>query len=295
MQLCANDGPLAGRDGRFVNARQIRERLIRESRTNISISVEFSSTSSSFRVSARGELQIAILVETMRREGFELLVSRPEVIYHTESGRKLEPYENLWLEIPQDCLGDVLQSLAARRAEPTSLQHHGNFVHIEAIIPTRGLIGLENYLVNRSSGQAVISHMFKEYAPVTGDIPLRSNGTLVSMAAGTSTAYALDTIQERGKLFIGPGTEVYEGMIVGENARGEDLPVNPTRTKKLTNVRASGSDEAAMLAPPVIMTLEKAIEFISNDEYVEATPNYLRLRKKILNSTERKRSGGRAS
>ncbi|HNR94610.1 MAG TPA: translational GTPase TypA [Kiritimatiellia bacterium] len=295
MQLCANDGPLAGRDGRFVNARQIRERLIRESRTNISISVEFSSTSSSFRVSARGELQIAILVETMRREGFELLVSRPEVIYHTESGRKLEPYENLWLEIPQDCLGDVLQSLAARRAETTSMQHHGNFVHIEAIIPTRGLIGLENYLVNRSSGQAVISHMFKEYAPVTGDIPLRSNGTLVSMAAGTSTAYALDTIQERGKLFIGPGTEVYEGMIVGENARGEDLPVNPTRTKKLTNVRASGSDEAAMLAPPVIMTLEKAIEFISNDEYVEATPNYLRLRKKILNSTERKRSGGRAS
>ncbi|MGD9872655.1 MAG: translational GTPase TypA [Kiritimatiellia bacterium] len=295
MQLCANDGPLSGRDGKFVNARQIRERLIREARTNISISVEFSSTSSTFKVSARGELQIAILVETMRREGFEILVSRPEVIYHTENGRKLEPYENLWMEIPQDCLGDVLQTLAARRAETTSMQHHGNFVHIEATIPTRGLIGLENYLVNRSSGQAVVSHMFKEYAPITGDIPMRNNGTLVSMAHGTATAYALDTIQERGKLFIGPGTEVYEGMIVGENARGEDLPVNPTRTKKLTNVRASGTDDAAMLAPPVIMTLEKAIEFISNDEYVEATPNFLRMRKKILNSTERKRAGSRAA
>ena len=290
MQICANDGPMAGRDGRFVTARQIRERLIRETRTNVSISMEDETTGSAFTVSARGELQIAVMVETMRREGFEVLVSRPEVIYREDNGKKLEPFEELWLEIPNDCLGDVLQGLATRKAVTSNMYHHGDFVHFEAVIPTRGLIGFDNELVNRTSGRAVMSHMFKHYAPVSGDIPLRTTGTLVAIEKGIATAYALDTIQNRGKLFIGPQTEVYGGMIVGENARGEDLPVNPTRTKKMTNIRAAGSDDAVQLAPPVQMTLERAIEFITNDEYVEVTPKHMRLRKKILDAHARRRA-----
>ena len=290
MEIFANDSPTAGRDGKFVTARHIRERLVRETRTNVSISMEDSTSGAGFRVSARGELQIAVMVETMRREGFEVLVSRPEVICREENGKKLEPFEELWLEVPNDCLGDVLQSLATRKAETSNMYHHGDFVHLEGVIPTRGLIGFDNELVNRTSGRAVMSHMFKQYAPVCGDIPLRTTGTLVAMEKGTATAYALDTIQARGKLFIGPQTEVYAGMIVGENARSEDLPVNPTRTKKLTNVRAAGSDDAIQLAPPVQMSLERAIEFIANDEFVEVTPKHMRLRKKILDANARRRA-----
>ena len=290
MQFCVNDGPLAGRDGKFVTARQIRERLTREIRTNVSVGVEDTESGNIFTVSARGEFQIAILAETMRREGYELLVSRPEVIYRHENGKKLEPYENLWLEVPNDCLGDVLQNLASRRAEVIHMEHEGERVKLEAVLPTRGLIGLENYLVNRTSGQAVMSHLFKEYAALGEPIDLRSTGALVSMDNGMATGYALDTLQDRGRLFIGPQEEVYEGMIIGENARSDDLPVNPTRTKQLTNVRASGSDKAIQLEPPIRMSLEKAIEFIGSDEYVEATPNHLRLRKKILNATQRKRA-----
>ncbi|MBU0678247.1 MAG: translational GTPase TypA [Verrucomicrobia bacterium] len=290
MQICVNDGPLAGREGKLLTARHIRERLIRETRTNISLEVSDTSLGSAFKVSARGELQIAVLVETMRREGFELLVSRPEVIYRVEDGRKLEPFETLWLEVTNDALGDILQNLASRKARTVNMEHHGSMVHLESVIPTRGLIGFESFLVNRTSGEAVISHMFKEYAPFCGEIASRNSGTLVSMVGGTATGYALDTIQERGRLFIGPQDEVYEGMIIGENARSEDMPVNPTRTKQLTNVRASGSDKAIMLEPPIRMSLERAIEFISADEYVEATPKKLRLRKKILRATMRKRA-----
>ncbi|MBN1268446.1 MAG: translational GTPase TypA [Kiritimatiellae bacterium] len=294
MQICVNDGPLAGRDGKLVTASRIRERLFREARTNVSISVEGGEKATRFTVRARGELQVAVLVETMRREGFEVLVSRPEVIYREEDGTRLEPYEDLWLEIPQEALGDVLQNLAARCAQTSNMVHHGAFVHLEAVIPTRGLIGLENYLVNRTSGQGVMTHLFRAYAPVGGPLRLRAMGSLVSMVQGVATAYALFAIQERGRLYIGPQTAVYEGMIIGENARPEDLPVNPTRTKKLTNIRAAGSDENIILTPPVQPTLEKAIELIGADEYVEATPHHLRLRKRTLNATQRKRAAQQA-
>ncbi len=290
MQIGVNDGPLAGRDGRYLTARHIQERLIRETRTNISLEYEDTGESNFFTVRARGDLQIAVLVETMRREGYEVLVSRPQVIYRQEAGRTLEPYETLWVELPNEALGDTLQTLASRKARVDHMEHHASMVHLEAVIPTRGLIGFENYLINRTGGGAVMSHMFKEYAPLCGDIPTRTSGTLVAVGPGQSTAYALDTLQERGRLFIGPQEEVYEGMVVGENARSEDLPVNPTRTKQLTNVRASGSDKAIQLEPPVRLSLEKAIEFIAPDEYVEVTPNHLRLRKKILNATQRKRA-----
>ncbi|MFT5125402.1 MAG: GTP-binding protein [Verrucomicrobiales bacterium] len=289
MQFCVNDGPFAGKEGKFVTARAIGDRLIRETRTNVSLEVEESEQLNSYNVSARGELQIAVVVETMRREGFELMVSRPQVIYRYEGDVKLEPYENLWVELPNDNLGDVLQNLAARKAEITNMVHQTETVMLEAIIPTRGLIGFESWLTNTTSGHGISGHLFKEYAKVCGPIPSRNNGTLVCAADGVATGYALDTIQQRGKLFIGPQDDVYVGMVIGENARSEDLPVNPTRTKQLTNVRASGTDKAIMLEPPIKMSLEKALEFISTDEYVEATPKALRLRKKILDPSLRKR------
>jgi GTP-binding protein len=219
-----------------------------------------------------------------------MLVSRPEVILKKEDGKTLEPYETVWLELPNECLGDAMQNLASRKATITDLQHHGSHVGLECDLPTRGLIGFETDLVNLTSGRAVMSHMFKEYAPHCGPIRTRTTGTLVSTDNGVSTAYALDTIQERGKLFIGAGDEVYEGMIIGENPRREDMPVNPTRLKHLTNIRSHGEGKGIMLEPPVKMSLEHAIEYIDWDEFVEATPKNLRLRKRILNATKRKRA-----
>jgi len=290
MHICVNDGPLAGKDGKFITSRQIGERLKRETRTNVTLVVSETDQPNIFEVSARGGLQIAVLVETMRREGFEVLVSRPEVIFHRENGQLMEPFESLWLEIPEECLGDVMQALAQRKGRITNMEHLEGICVLEAIVPTRGLIGFDSLLVNMSSGRAISSHMFHSYAPFAGEIPSRSSGALVAMDEGTATAYALDNIQERGRLFIGPGEDVYEGMVIGENARSGDLPVNPTRAKQLTNVRASGSDKAVVLEPPIRMSLERAIEFIADDEYVEVTPKVTRLRKKILNANMRKRA-----
>ena len=291
MRFGVNDSPMGGREGRFLTARHIRERLERETKTNVSIEVADTEQPNFFAVSARGALQIAILAETMRREGYELLVSRPEVIYREdENGQRQEPYETLWVEAPDDHLGDLLQHLAGRKAIVTRMDHHAHGVQLEATIPTRGMIGLEGSLATLTSGHAVSSHLFKEYGPVSGEIRSRNTGVLVSMERGTATSYALDTLQERGRLFIGPCDQVYEGMIVGENTRLGDMPVNPTRTKHLTNIRAAGADDAIILEPPVEMTLEKAIEFIAQDEYVEVTTSVIRLRKKILNATQRKRS-----
>ena len=290
MQFCVNDGPLAGREGKFLTSRQLRERLYKETRTNISLQVADTDVPNIFLVSARGELQIAILVEQMRREGFEMLVSRPEVIMKREGGQKLEPFESLWVDTPQDKLGDIMQNLAGRKAQITNMHHHGDRVNLEATIPTRGLIGFETDMVNLTSGRAVMSHMFKEYAPHCGPVTSRLSGTLVSMDKGVATAFALDTLQERGKLFIKPGDEVYEGMIVGENPRAEDIPVNPTKEKHLTNMRSQGEGKGIMLEPPMVFSLEHAIEYIAQDEYVEATPKNLRLRKKLLDATQRKRA-----
>jgi len=290
MQFTVNDGPLAGRDGKFVTARHVRERLYKEIRTNISLHVEDTDAPNIFLVSARGEMQIAILVEQMRREGHEVLVSRPEVILRHEGGKTLEPIETLWIEVPNECLGDVLQNIAARKGEVTNMNHHGHGVTVEAVIPTRGLIGFETDLVNLTSGRAAMSHLFKGYEPWRGEIMTRRTGTLVSMENGIATSWALNNIQERGKLFIGPGEDVYEGMIIGENPRAEDMPVNPAKTKHLTNIRSQGEGKGIQLETPLKMSLERALEYIALDEYVEATPKNLRLRKKILNATQRKRA-----
>jgi GTP-binding protein len=296
MQFAVNDGPLAGRDGKLVTARHIRERLYKETRTNISLQVQDTEAAYIFLVSARGEMQIAVLVEQMRREGYEVLVSRPEVILKKDAdGRTLEPFETLWVEVPNECLGDVMQNLAGRKAQITNMQHHPHGVGLECTIPTRGLIGLETDLVNLTSGRGVMSHMFKEYALFSGEITARLTGTLVSMETGIATSWALNNIQERGRLFIGPQEEVYEGMIIGENPRAEDMPVNPAKTKHLTNIRSQGEGKGIQLEPPLKMSLERSLEYIAQDEYVEATPKNLRLRKRILNATQRKRAAMAAS
>ena len=292
MKICVNDGPLAGREGKLLTARQIRDRLIKETRTNVSVLVSDTEIAGHFDVKARGEMQIAVLVEQMRREGFEILVSRPEVIFkREEDGTLLEPLETLYVDVPSENLGDILQSLAGRKAEITNMEHKSHSVLVQAVIPTRGLIGFETDLVNVTKGHGIASHLFKEYGAHKGDIPSRNNGVLVSMEGGTSMAYALDTIQERGRLFIGPQEEIYEGMIIGENARPDDMPVNPCKAKKLTNMRSQGDGKGISLAPPLVMSLERSLEYISPDEYVEVTPKSLRLRKKILDANARKRAG----
>jgi GTP-binding protein len=291
MRILVNDSPFAGREGKFVTARHIKERLVRETRTNVSLEVSDTETAGAFEINARGEMQIAILVEQMRREGYEVMVSRPEVIFHRDAeGELLEPIENLYVEIPNENVGDVMQSLAGRKGEVIGMDHHANRVSMEAVIPTRGLIGFETDLMNLTRGEGLMSHLFREYAPFKGEIEGRNRGVMVSMETGISMAYALNNIQERGKLFIGPQEEVYIGMIVGENARPEDLPVNPCKAKHLTNMRSQGEGKGIQLEAPLKMSLERAIEYIDADEYVEATPKSLRLRKRILDATARKRA-----
>ena len=291
MQFAVNDGPLAGTDGKLVTARHIRERLIKETRTNVALRVEDTDAPNIFNVSGRGEMQIAILVEQMRREGYEVLVSRPEVIYHrAEDGSLLEPIEKLFLEIPKDGMGPILENLANRKADITSMDHHGDQISIEALIPMRGLIGFETDLVNMSRGLGVMSHLFHEYGPDRGEIISRKNGSLISIEDGLATAYALNMNQERGRLFVAPGERIYKGMIVGENARESDIPVNPCKIKHLTNMRSQGDGKGIQLEPPLRMSLERALEYIGPDEFVEATPKNLRLRKKLLDENARKRA-----
>jgi GTP-binding protein len=291
MQFAVNDGPLGGQDGKLVTARHLRERLLKEIRTNISLRVSDTDVPSVFEVRGRGEMQIAILVEQMRREGYEVLVSRPQVIYRRDqNGNLLEPIERLYVDIPKDCMGVVLENLSQRKAEITRLDHHSDRVSLEALIPTRGLIGFETDLVNQTRGLGVMSHLFHEYGPDRGEIVSRNTGSLVSMEDGVATSYALNAIQERGRLFVEPGDQVYAGMIVGENPREGDIPVNPCRTKKLTNIRSVGEGKGIQLEPALRMPLERALEYIGPDEYAEATPHHLRLRKRILDETARKRA-----
>jgi GTP-binding protein len=292
MEFAVNDGPLAGIDGKLVTARHIRERLIKETRTNVALRVADTAAPNIFAVSGRGEMQIAILVEQMRREGYEVLVSRPEVIYRKDkNGNLLEPIEKLFLEIPKEAMGAVMENLAGRKGEIMNMAHHGEEVSIEALIPTRGLIGFETDLVNMTRGLGVMSHLFHEYGPDRGEIAARKNGSLVSMESGEAMAYALNMVQERGRLMVEPGDAIYVGMIVGENARENDIPVNPCKAKRLTNMRSSGDGKGIQLGAPLKMSLERALEYIGPDEYVEATPKNLRLRKKILDENQRKRAG----
>jgi GTP-binding protein len=291
MEFAVNDGPLAGQDGKLVTARHIWERLTKEIRTNVALRVKQTSDPKVFEVAGRGEMQIAILVEQMRREGHEVLVSRPEVIWHKgPNDEMLEPIERLFLEVPQANMGAVLENLAWRKAEIVNMIHHQDQVSIEALIPMRGLIGFETDLVNISRGMGVMSHLFHEYGADRGEIPARKNGSLVSMEDGLATSYALDLVQSRGRLMVEPGDAIYRGMIVGENARDNDIPVNPCKTKHLTNMRSQGDGKGIQLGAPLKLSLERALEYISQDEYVEATPKNLRLRKKILDENLRKRA-----
>jgi GTP-binding protein len=291
MQFAVNDSPLAGNDGKLVTARHIWERLVKEIRTNVALRIAQTEDPKVFNVAGRGEMQIAILVEQMRREGYEVLVSRPEVIYRKDAaGNLTEPIEKLFLEIPKDAMGAVMENLAGRKADIVNMNHHGNDISIEALVPTRGLIGFETDLVNQTRGLGVMSHLFHEYGPDRGDIAARKNGSLVSMEDGEAMAYALNMIQERGRLMVEPGDAVYAGMIVGENARENDIPVNPCKAKKLTNMRSQGDGKGIQLSAPLKLSLERALEYIGPDEYVEATPKNLRLRKKILDENQRKRA-----
>jgi len=288
MVFTINNSPFAGREGQFVTSRDLRARLEKELLTNVSLRVEDTTTTDAFRVLGRGELQLAILIETMRREGYELMVGKPEIVVRTENGRCLEPLELLVIDCPENFIGIVMESLGSRRGEMKKMvNHHSGRVRMEFSIPSRGLIGLRGQLLTDTRGTALIHSLLEGWIEYAGDMALRPTGALVSDRPGPSTAYAIWGIQERGEMFIGPGVEVYEGMIVGENSREEDMNVNITKEKKLTNMRSSTADEAIRLVPPREMTLEKAIEFIADDEYVEVTPKSIRLRKKVLDSKKR--------
>ncbi|WP_395745662.1 translational GTPase TypA [Prosthecobacter sp.] len=289
MQFAVNDGPLAGREGDHVTSRKIRDRLDREQKMNVTISVKDTDTAGIFDVSARGAMQIAVLVEQMRREGFEVLVSRPMVIMKRVNDELVEPFETLYVDVPDDYLGGVMKSISERKGKIEDMSAHNGRTSLQAYVPTRGLIGFEFELMNLTSGHGIHSHLFREYAPHAGPMQTRSTGTLVSTEAGEATSYALDTIQVRGKLFIGAGEQVYDGMIIGENPRADDLPVNPTRSKQLTNFRAAGNDKGIQLTPPIRFSLERAIEYIAPDELAECTPKSIRIRKRILDSNVRQR------
>jgi GTP-binding protein len=290
MIFTINTSPLVGREGQFVTSRDIRDRLQKELLTNVSIRVEDSDSTDSFRVLGRGELQLAILIETMRREGYELMVGKPEIVIRTENGRRLEPLELLVVDCPENFVGVVMETLGSRRAELAKMVNHGSGrVRMEFKIPSRGLIGLRGQLLTDTRGTALLHSLFDGWTDYAGELASRTTGALVADRAGKTTAFALWNLQERGELFVGPGEEVYEGMIVGENSREADIDVNITKEKKQTNMRASTADEAIRLVPHRVLTLETAIEFIADDEFVEITPKSIRLRKKVLDPKRRPR------
>ncbi|MCK5472251.1 translational GTPase TypA, partial [Candidatus Gracilibacteria bacterium] len=289
MTFNVNTSPLAGREGKFVTTRQIRDRLHRELETNVGLRVDAIPNSDSYQVSGRGELHLAVLIENMRREGFELAVGRPQVILHEENGVKQEPLEQVIINIPDEMSGVVIEKMGKRKGEMRDMRSSEGYTRIEFEIPTRGLIGYQSEFIRDTRGEGTLDHIFLKYDDWRGSIPARINGVLVSQEQGTSMGYALSNLQERGVLFIGPQTEVYEGMIIGEASRPGDMVVNPLKGKKLTNVRASGTDDALNLTPPRKLTLENAIEYVADDELVEVTSSKIRLRKKLLKEHERRR------
>ena len=291
MTFSVNNGPFAGKEGQFITSRHIRDRLFKELERNVSLRVKETDSPDSFEVSGRGELHLSVLIETMRREGFELLVSRPKVIFKEIDGVKCEPIEDLVVNVPDDCVGNVIEKLGRRKAEMVNMEPaESGHTKIEFKIPARGLIGYRTEFLTDTKGEGTMNHIFDSYEPYKGDIQARVRGTIVAFENGKSVTYGLYNAQDKGELFIGPGVDVYEGMIVGLNSRGEDLAINVCKEKHLTNTRASGSDDALRLVPPIQMSLEKAIEFIQDDELVEVTPKSIRLRKKILDSKERERA-----
>jgi GTP-binding protein len=289
MVFSINNSPFAGREGKYVTSQNLAARLKKELEKNVALRVEPTDSMDAWQVFGRGVLHLSVLIETMRREGYELSISKPHVVLHRNNGITEEPFESLVVEVPHDKLGPVMELVGARRGQLIEMTGHDNYTYVVFSIPARGLIGLRTRLLNATQGTAVIHHRFERFAPVEGEIPERPNGVLVSMVPGRINAYALDTLQERSELFVAPGDDVYEGMIVGENSRTGDMAVNPTKEKKLTNIRAAGSDKNILLKPPRLMSLETALEYIEEDELVEVTPTQIRLRKKILKESDRRR------
>ncbi len=295
MTFSVNNGPFAGKEGEFITSRHLRDRLFKELDRNVSLRVKETDSADSFEVSGRGELHLSVLIENMRREGYELIVSRPKVIFKEIDGVKCEPIELLVVNVPDDCVGNVIEKLGRRKAEMTNMEPaESGHTKIEFRIPARGIIGYRTEFLTDTKGEGTMNHIFDSYEPYKGEIQARTRGTIVAFENGKSITYGLYNAQDKGELFIGPGVEVYEGMIVGLNSRGEDLAINVCKEKHLTNTRASGSDEALRLVPPIIMSLEQAIEFIQDDELVEITPKSIRLRKKVLNNKERERAARRS-
>lgn len=290
MTFTINDSPFFGKDGKFVTTRHISDRLKKELDKNLALRVERTENEDAWRVYGRGVLHLSVLIETMRREGYELQVGQPQVIVKEIDGVKCEPIEAMTINVPEEYSSKVIDLVTRRRGEMTMMSHQNDRLHIEFNIPSRGIIGLRNTVLTASAGEAIMAHRFLEYQPWKGDIERRINGSLIAMEAGTAYAYAIDKLQDRGKFFIFPQEEVYAGQVVGENAKDGDIVVNVTKSKKLTNTRASGSDDKARIIPPIVFSLEEALEYIKEDEYVEVTPNHLRIRKIILDENERKRA-----